>query len=186
MVRATTAADRNILATLHAHRVAWELENGPITNGSLVLHRCDNRACVRPSHLFIGDDKANMDDMYEKERDNHARGADQHLAKLTERRVKAIRSARARGVTVVELAERFDVSHVAVSAAATGRTWKHVEGALIKPQEKRRLTDEDVRVIRAERAKTPPTTLEELATRFDVAISTVSRIANRRRQQHVS
>lgn len=40
--------------TKGAHIVAWELENGPITNGMWVLHHCDNPPCVRPSHLYLG------------------------------------------------------------------------------------------------------------------------------------
>lgn len=54
---------------LRAHRLAWEEAYGPIPTGMCVLHRCDNRACVRPSHLFIGDYKSNHDDMVSKGRD---------------------------------------------------------------------------------------------------------------------
>src|ERR1051325_1212117 len=48
--------------TATAHRVAWELYHGPIPAGLWVLHHCDNRLCVRPSHLYLGDAKQNKRD----------------------------------------------------------------------------------------------------------------------------
>ena len=57
-----------------AHRVAWELVNGPIPEGMSVLHRCDNRICVRPEHLFLGTYKDNSDDKIAKGRARYATG----------------------------------------------------------------------------------------------------------------
>ena len=51
-----------------AHRMSWELHNGPIPKGLIVLHRCDNPPCVKPSHLFVGTPKDNSDDKCSKGR----------------------------------------------------------------------------------------------------------------------
>jgi hypothetical protein len=58
-----------------AHRLAYEAFVGPIPKGMHVLHRCDNRRCIRPTHLFIGDQRANMRDALEKGRHTSQRTA---------------------------------------------------------------------------------------------------------------
>lgn len=52
--------------TLSAHRMAWEISYGPIPEGMLVLHKCDNSACVNPDHLYLGTYKDNKRDTIER------------------------------------------------------------------------------------------------------------------------
>jgi len=50
------------------HRVSYKIHNGRIPKNMLILHKCDNRACVNPNHLYAGTQQDNMDDMYRKGR----------------------------------------------------------------------------------------------------------------------
>ena len=108
-----------------AHRVSWELANGPIPSGMCVLHRCDNPPCVNPVHLFLGTQHDNVIDMIAKGRKNPACGENHGRAKLT---AAAVREIRERGLTESQqsLARLHGVSQVAISHVLLRKSWKHL------------------------------------------------------------
>lgn len=59
---------RGLLTTLKAHRISWFFTHGPIPEGLWVLHKCDNRPCCNPKHLFLGTARDNTRDMMVKKR----------------------------------------------------------------------------------------------------------------------
>ena len=107
------------------HRVSWYLHVGPIPNGLYVLHRCDNRACVRPDHLFLGTLRQNHADMVAKRR--HPHGESHSRARLKTTDVLAIRARYAAGQTsTIRLAREYDVSVGAISHIVLYKTWRDV------------------------------------------------------------
>ena len=55
-----------------AHRVAWEIENGPFPSGMLALHSCDIPSCVNPQHIRPGTHQDNVRDREERGRGHRA------------------------------------------------------------------------------------------------------------------
>lgn len=117
--------------TVAAHRTAWELVNGPIPRGEgyhgvCVLHRCDNRRCVRPEHLFLGTQLANCRDRDTKGRINDRAGTKNGRARFTEDQVREIRSLRGR-ITQREVAARFGTTAARISEIQRRATWKSID-----------------------------------------------------------
>jgi hypothetical protein len=109
---------------LKAHRVAWEQKNGPIPDGMLVCHRCDNPGCVRPDHLFLGTPKDNMVDMVQKGEWKHG-GVLCPRAILTEQQVREIRAKYVRGsYGYKRLGKEYGVSPGTIEVLIKGRTWR--------------------------------------------------------------
>jgi hypothetical protein len=116
-----------------AHRVSWRLFRGPIPAGMQVLHRCDNRACVSPHHLFLGTPADNVADRIAKGRTRLGppmRGEAAPGAKLTERDVLEIRARGYAGESQRGLAREFRVSRRTIKFVLAREHWAHVPEAL--------------------------------------------------------
>jgi hypothetical protein len=122
--------------TARAHRVSWEIANGKQPGDLLVCHRCDNRACCNPAHLFLGTPAENSEDMAKKGRaaagerhgsrlhpGSRARGERAGSHKLTEEQVREIRALHESGVSQHELARRYPVTRCTVGAIVHRRIW---------------------------------------------------------------
>ena len=107
-----------------AHRISWELHNGPIPTDRWVLHHCDNPPCVNPGHLYLGDHAQNTADMVNRNR------ASRNARKLTDEQVIEIRALRACGWSQRRIRERYGVSLSIVSNAVRGETYSYLPGAI--------------------------------------------------------
>ena len=117
---------------LRAHCVVFELHHGRAPK-KLVLHRCGNAACVRPSHLYEGTHKDNYLDAIQHgtfKAIPKRTGAAHHNSKLTKPKVIAARLAFRRGAPLRQLALRYKVSTTTIHAAIVGKTWAHVPNAV--------------------------------------------------------
>lgn len=109
-----------------AHRLSYALHCGDPA-GMHVCHHCDVPGCVNPAHLFLGDQRANMEDKKRKGRNVTPRGERAGRAKLAESQVRdALRWHRAENVPVAVIARRFGVSYGAIYEIIVGRNWQHI------------------------------------------------------------
>ena len=112
-----------------SHRLSWEINRGNIPCGMWVLHTCDNRACVNPSHLFLGSQQDNIRDCVVKNRNfvpKARKGVENERSKLDDYVVKIIRYVGNR-VSADELAREFGTCKTNIYAIRKYETWKHVE-----------------------------------------------------------
>jgi HNH endonuclease len=127
--------DREIKRVVGAHRYAWRALYGVYTTLH-TLHRCDYPPCVRPSHLFEGTQRDNVQDMYRKNRQNNigrtpgerhpgARFSDAMIPQLLERLNAGERRA--------DLAREYHVDYNTIERIHKRVSYKHVRGPVVLP-----------------------------------------------------
>lgn len=117
-----------------AHRISHVIRTGlPIPEGTEICHRCDNRACVNPDHLFEGSHSDNMRDMHAKRRNFHvtkpdriAKGAIHGGSKLTEEQaIDIIRRCKA-GEKQKAVGAIYGIRQGHVTRIVNGQRWAHL------------------------------------------------------------
>lgn len=110
---------------VRAHRYSWELHNGPVPADLQILHKCDNRLCVNPTHLLVGTSDDNIQDMIAKGRDRNINGLGRN-AVLTGKLVKYIRGRYRRGSHTDganAIAKYLGISSAVVKSVIRGTGW---------------------------------------------------------------
>lgn len=98
-----------------AHRVSWMMLRGHIPEGKLVLHKCDNRRCVNPNHLFIGTQSDNVCDMHSKGREGDYRTG--ITKSFSEEEILDIRDMHSKGMSLRSIAIKYKTTHQTIKRA---------------------------------------------------------------------
>ena len=108
-----------------AHRMSWIITHGRIPEKMHVLHHCDNRLCVRPSHLWIGTHMDNVIDKVKKKR--HDFGEKHPGGRLTEKQIIEIRSLyKPHVMTAKIISEKYGISISNVYSIVKNIIWRHI------------------------------------------------------------
>lgn len=107
-------------AIISAHRASWFIKHKSLPDNLCVLHKCDNRKCVNPDHLFLGTYSDNSED---RSRKNRFCGENAGAAKLKRSEVIYILNS---DFTMKNLAEKFGVCTSTINAIKSRENWKGI------------------------------------------------------------
>lgn len=108
------------------HRFSYMIHFGDIPKGTYICHKCDNRSCVNPNHLFLGTQFDNMQDMVRKGRNADTKGVNNPRAKLSELDVLEIRRLNSNGIKPSILVRMFRTPMSTIVNITSNHTWKHL------------------------------------------------------------
>lgn len=112
---------------VRVHREVWKRENPEQEITGVIMHSCDNPACINPKHLSHGTQAENVADMVAKGRRVTVKGSKQHDAKLKESDIPIIREMlKDPKMLLYKIAEHFGVSETMIRNIRKGKNWKHV------------------------------------------------------------
>jgi len=115
---------------IDTHRLSYILANGPIPDGLVVRHKCNNKACIRPAHLLVGTHGDNSADASRDGLLNAPCGENHPRAILTGEQVIWARNQVAHGMLISDAARHLSVSYCALRHAVRGCTWRSIPGAM--------------------------------------------------------
>jgi hypothetical protein len=175
--------------SVKAHRVSWELANGPISDPSLhVLHRCHNTSCVNPNHLYLGTCQENANDRVDANRVNAVRGKDHPSSLLSDDAIIQILDLRLQGMTYAAIGRRFGITATCAYDICANRSWRHIDRAGREPEKLlqgvrrglshpcSRITQEMRKQMQAMRADGQ--TYSQIATTFKVSKASAWKVCN--------
>lgn len=110
-----------------ATRAIWRhINNTDIDKSMFVCHSCDNRTCVRPSHLFLGTPQDNVNDFIAK--GLKSKGSQVSSAKLNEMKVREMRDLfKSTAISYADIAKRYNVCTMSAWKIINRKSWRHVE-----------------------------------------------------------
>lgn len=136
--------------TMQTHRASYLVFRGAVPKGMFVCHRCDNRRCINPAHLFLGTPKENIEDAFEKRR--LCCGESVNTACLKESDVVEIARLYGTGKTIRELCEIYGIANSSMVRIVNGKNWRHVDRPVFKVLPKRKLNEDSVAEIKRQLA----------------------------------